>query len=568
MDWKDNIIAETDCKIQASQYSPFASEAFLVTLANKGLYKRALKDLDDIAKMKIKPNGDQLQICWNDVTVTLQTNVSESTCSCPSKTVCKHILMGIIAADAYASLVDTQAEEVPQQTTESWKDLKEADIAALRKQAGKKLFEDSLRLVQEGWSADFVEGNMLEATLNTENITVYFPRKDSIGHAVCKCGDKGLCKHKLIAILSYLSSRGGLNNQEEEESKFSLLTDDTLILLKNADEFIIRLLDKGLITSGETDIESAIQYSIRMESCGIGNLARMFRSLSSDIENMLGKNVGFDPLTTFGTLCRMHNIMRLILANSKDSTLLPQLIEGARSDYYTTPVGTFSGLGVVPWQTRSGYFGLTVYLFYHEKQSVCTFTISMADFYEQTEKLADMDNLKRMYFQNAHWANSVSLSALSQSTFTLRNFKLNRQNRLSSSNQTQCDITGWANYDYYENLPVKGQLFTVEADTVKTWSYFGKRLPLQIVLIPFDMLKEVVFNNTEQKLHFVMCKGEDEVAGELEYNQFSKTAIKRLELMRNLTAEKQRFMVCRRLRNALVPISIIDSNSVENFYIH
>ncbi|NDV57121.1 SWIM zinc finger family protein [Bacteroides sp. 519] len=585
MDWKDNIIANTDCHAQASQYTPFASESFLVTLANKGLYKRALKDIETVTKIEINPNGDKLEVIWDDATVTLQPNVAESTCNCPSKTVCKHILMGIIAVDAYAKSVESgepgvesgelRVESYSDQNSQlstlnsqlnDWKDLKEVDIAALRKQAGKKIFEDSLRLVQDGWSADFVEHDMLEATLNTESITVYFPKQDSVKHAVCKCGEKGLCKHKLIAILSYLSSRGELK-ADNDENNFSLVTDETVVLLKEADNFVIRLLDKGLITSGETDVESAIQYSIRMETNGIGNLARMFRSLSVDIENMMNKHVGFDHLTTFDTLTRLHNTMRLIIENSKDSKLISQLIEGTRSDYYTTPVGTFSGLGVSPWQTRSGYFGLTAYVYYHEKKSICTFTISMADFYEQTEKLADMDNIERLYYQNTHWANGISLSAISQSTFTLRNFKLNRQNRLSSSSQTQCDITGQVNREYYQNLPA-AQLFELESDTEQAWTYFSKKTPPKLVLIPFSFLRDVSFNHTEQKLHFTMENGDDETSGEIEYNQFSKPAIKYLELKGHATAPKNRFMVCLRRKSTFIPISVIDDSGVDNFYIN
>lgn len=563
MDWKDHIIAEPSCLERAKAFVPYATEAFLVTLANKGLYKRALKDLETTARIEISTTEDDVQVALDDATVILHTNVVKSSCSCPSKTVCKHILMAILSVSEHASC--SAAE--PQPPCEPWTELKNADVAVLRKEAGKKLFDDTLHLIQDSWTADIVEGDMLEATLNTENITVYFPRQNSLSGAVCKCGVAGLCKHKLIAILSYLSQQGNLS-ASDTNCKLSLLTDDVLKLLEAADLFIVHLLDKGIINCGENEVEATIQYSIRMETCGIGNLARLFRSLSSDLENMLCKNVGFSQITTFSTLSRLHNTMRLIRSNHTDHQMLSLLIEGTRSEYYTTPIGHFTGLGACPWQTRSGYFGITAYFFYEEKQSICTYTISLADYYEQTETLADLDNLTQQYQKNAHWNASASLAMLSHSTFTLRNFKLNSQNRLSSSMQTQCDFTGKVNRATLINL-VDLPVFTeADADVSNQYDYFRKKRPPRLLLIPFCRLGAADFNHTEQKLRFSLEEGVIVTAAEvsIDFNDMSKEAIRYLEHSFRLMENKPRYMVCLSGQEGLTPVSIIDEKGVANFY--
>lgn len=571
MDRKDYIVAQTDCMELARQFIPFANEAFLVTFANKGLYKRALKDLEVIERVVLYEVGGNLQIELDDVIVLLQPNISKSTCTCPSKTVCKHILMAILAASEYVttSFAETTVESVPEiLSVNAWDYLKQIDVVVLRKQAGKKLFEETLRLVQNGWTADFVEGDMLEARINTENITVYFPRQGSLNHAVCKCGNSGLCRHKLIAVLSYLSHQGSLSDSPDKEAPVSFIADETKMLLEAADCFIIHLLDKGLISCGENEVEAAIQYSIRMESCGIGNLSRLFRSLSSDLENMLGKHVGFSQITTFATLSRLHNTMRLISQNTQDNTLLSQLIESTRSDYYTTPVGHFSGLGACPWQTRSGYFGTTAYFFYHEKQTVCTYTVSMAGYYEQTEGLGTIDNLKRQYMKNDNWMEGISLSTLSHSVFTLRNFKLNKQNRLSSSNQTQCELTGNVDLEFIHSLPDFSPLFDISEPMMNTYTYFGKKLAEQLVFIPFSRLVDVLFSHTEQKLFFTMeqegiSRAED---GILEFNELNKEAIRCLERISRYPDNKFRCMVCLKRPAAFIPVCMIGHTGIENFF--
>lgn len=584
MDRKDYIIKGDGCHSSARQFIPYANEAFLVTLANKGLYKRALKDLETTGQVKLVVAGDHLQVQLDEITVSLNPNISQSTCSCPSKTVCKHILMGIlVAADYAAKEVEEKTEEAAteenkqeavsetvsrQSSANDWEELKKVDLAQLRKQAGKKLFEDTLRLIQDGWTANFIESDMLEATINTENITVYFPKDGSLNRSVCKCGESGLCKHKLIAILSYLSSQGILSSESDgNQPELSLLTEETIDVLQGASRFITGIFEKGLIGCGENEAETAIQYSIRLETCGIGNLARLFRSLSSDIENMLAKHVGFQPLTTFATLSRLHNTLRLILRNTQNNEMLSKLIEGTRSDYYTTPIGHFIGLGAYPWQTRSGYFGITAYFFYHEKQSICTLTSSMADYYEHTQTLVTPENMRRQLEMQSFWGNNTSLARLSTSTLTLRNFKMNRQNRLSSSSQTQCEIDDKVTISSLDALLVIPELSDLTIRPEQRYDYFRKKQPEQLVLVPFTHLSEVSFNTAEQKLYFTMADEQHETEGSLAYSELNRNAIRRLEQMGQRYAEaKLRYMVCLKRPDTLIPVSIITASETDNFY--
>lgn len=600
MDWKDHIIAPDDCREKAKAFVPFAAETFLVTLANKGLYKRALKDLETTERIGFTASGGLIQVSLEDVTVTLQPNVAQSTCTCPSKVACKHLLMAVLATAEYAQMEGTaEASAVisadvttatPNTTIttsdaeEPWQELKQADVAALRKQAGKKLFEDTLRLIQEGWTADFTEGELLEATINTENITLYFPRQNSLQHAICKCGTVGLCKHKLIAILSYMSKEGLLNDPTGGQPAVSLITADTRSLLESAGAFVVQILNKGINTCGDNEVEKSVRYSIYMDSCGIGNLANMFRSLSANLEHKLAKHVGFNQITTFGTLSRLHNTIRLILQHAQDNARLSQLIESSRSDYYTTPVGTFTGLGAAPWQTRSGYFGVTAYFFYHEKQSICTYTVSLADYYEQTGELATIENLTRQYHKSDHWADGHSLATLSQSCFTLRNFKLNRQNRLSSSAQTQCTLTGRTTREELQAATDITSLFERPADEEQAYQYFRKRQPDRVVLIPFRRLTNVSFDPVEQNLYFTMDEKvvstqSEEVSsrdasvlsgnstGTLEYNDFTQDAIKRLERMAKHRESKElQYMVCLERSGEYIPVSMIHDTGVDNFF--
>jgi len=574
MDWKDHIIEAAPCHTAAQAFIPFAGEDFLVTLANKGLYKRALKDIEATSTIRILPSGEGIEVTLDTETVTLSPHIAQSTCSCPSRTVCKHILMGIIATAAYASSAKQEqadiAEEIPSETTppqEDWQELKEADIAQLRKQAGKKLFDDTLRLIQNGWTADFTEGEVLQATINTENITLYFPRRNSLSHAICKCGKEGLCKHKLIAILSWLSRQGILTDQPGESQNHSFLTEETHKILTGAFTFLQEILLKGINLLGEHEIERAIQYSIRMEAAGIGNLSRLFRILSTDIENMLNKHVGFDQIRTYHTISRLYNTIRLIRENSDTPSMITQLVENSRSDYYSVPVGHFTALGAAPWQTRSGYVGITVWFFHHEKQTICSYTISLADYYSKTEELATYENLSLQFEKHEHWDGNFSLAGLSSSLLTLRNFKLNKQNRLSSSAQTQGEITGKLNSESIQE-PVLSSLFTLPEKEETGYQYFEKKQSDKIVIYPFTHFSNTHFDTTTQKLRFTLAyKKQNTLDCSVSYSPFHKNGIRKLERIARLKTEEERHMICLRQKEGYLPIALITLTTTENIFI-
>ena len=72
-----------------------AGEAELTALANKGLYKRAVKDAENAALDFTELDGTALVIVGGEKCVITQP-LSASKCSCPSRTICRHILTAIL----------------------------------------------------------------------------------------------------------------------------------------------------------------------------------------------------------------------------------------------------------------------------------------------------------------------------------------------------------------------------------------------------------------------------------------------------------------------------------------
>ncbi len=72
-----------------------ANEESLTALANKGLYKRAVKDTDSAA-LSCRRTENSAEVDIGGETVTLCVPLENSKCSCVSRTVCRHILGAIL----------------------------------------------------------------------------------------------------------------------------------------------------------------------------------------------------------------------------------------------------------------------------------------------------------------------------------------------------------------------------------------------------------------------------------------------------------------------------------------
>ena len=71
-------------------------EEYLIGLTNKGIVKRACKDKEK-ADIKILKLEEEVTLQVDGETVILSIPLGESKCSCPSRSICKHIIMGILA---------------------------------------------------------------------------------------------------------------------------------------------------------------------------------------------------------------------------------------------------------------------------------------------------------------------------------------------------------------------------------------------------------------------------------------------------------------------------------------
>ena len=70
-------------------------DEYLIGLSNKGIVKRAYKDKEEIPA-EIGAAGEEATVKINEETVTVRYPLGESRCTCPSRSICRHVVQAIL----------------------------------------------------------------------------------------------------------------------------------------------------------------------------------------------------------------------------------------------------------------------------------------------------------------------------------------------------------------------------------------------------------------------------------------------------------------------------------------
>ncbi|HJH56396.1 MAG TPA: SWIM zinc finger domain-containing protein, partial [Brachyspira hyodysenteriae] len=378
----------------------YINENFLLTLTNKGIYNRSVKDIDNIinnspekihieeAEDKIKvtiDTGEKIEVILND------EDLKSSKCSCPSKDICKHIIMSLL----YIEHLDTENKENESNTdtaennteieikeeNNTFDEVKNISYDEIKKLSTKKNFEYALDRLDDNIEADIEEKAMLEINIPEENVIIYFPKKDSIKKAVCSCKDSSLCAHKIIAILKYKQMYNSLEEIKEDDKEI----DENI--LKFSKEFIENIFEKGLYSCSEKDFDIAEQLSVKLQVKEMPELAKMFRSISESIDSMINKHASFNKLFTFAILSRLYNTIKVIekAKQDNDNKTVKLLTGEIRSKYINRKSAELVGLGSYPWISSTGYLGASAYLYNLNTKKLSFFSYVIPTFYDNSK---------------------------------------------------------------------------------------------------------------------------------------------------------------------------------------
>lgn len=476
-------------KQQFRHFSKRCTEDYLIRYANKGLYKRALKELDQ---------GILVQYTWNETSVicqlsegtecTLYASLDKWECSCPSEHICKHVLIAIVydqrqqiaeedvsaAASASeepeplsmsldghqspsasaehadsSSVSDSGDQPIPLvketnhsgysqhaqsvETNSRFQWMLEADLTALIKSYSSTLVEEVVFRLRYPEEIQITADTLLTVLLKRQDIEVSFTEEPNLTKALCKWKQTAGKMAKLEALLRYRMIHG-LDDTEvlsmrAYEAKFSLQT------VRECRELLAGILKTGLARLPQSYLAQLETLAIAAHSGNLPDIERSLRGIQGELQLFFKRHVRFSMQTMLERISKLYLALEVLVEGDISVKQQSQLVGSFRSKYFTVPSLHLYGLGADSWETRSGFRGITYYFYCFDDRKIYTYSDVRAVYYEDQQF-----SFAEHYGAFTPWLPSLTFSRFTGEEIQFQSVKVNEERRISSGDGAQLTI--------------------------------------------------------------------------------------------------------------------------------
>ncbi|MDE7299307.1 MAG: SWIM zinc finger family protein, partial [Lachnospiraceae bacterium] len=489
---------------------------YLVGMANKGLVKRAYKDME-AGDYKVLSADGEAQVSVGTETVMIRQPLGESTCSCPSRTICRHVLLGILALREYAGRASAggeeegaaeeekagKAEESPaerkkgeaaeesgnggmKETEELPKEegkedlkahlleeIKAYPLPALKKLLGAKQLVEIARQMQVGQLPEITYSSVAAVRLPKGGYSVKL--LSPLEYSTCSCHKKEFCAHKAAALLWCKLTAGQVKPAElgTEEALQDYDFGQVREAAAQMKVFLEELLDTGLARVSPDVLDYLDRLALISHNAKLANFEGYWRALHDSYGNYLKRKASFDAGRLMEQFARLYQRVEL-LGKSKDAVQISLLAGEFRSEYALIGNLDLAGIAMEHFESQTGYEGETVYFLEENTKEWYTYTSARPVFYETNRRRGRQEKAA------APWELPVSLEELVGLRIHLSGARADARGRLSASSETKGEVTG--------NCRKENSLHTGD---LGDWYYrdFGKLFARQVDMKRMPWLK-------------------------------------------------------------------------------
>ncbi len=340
----------------------------LAAMANKGLVRRAQKDLETAAPQILEVLSDRVRIRVAEAAVEIPELPSKSTCSCPATGICRHILSALLLLRSLPAEVKPHTPPqvapavsgsagVPPEITSAIKLLAAATDEQLQAWGGKPLFKKALKSISEGLRYEIETKRQLLIRFPTRNITCRWLPGGGLVSVLCSCQAEEVCEHVLAAVLA-LQIQHGQRQVVAEETLLEASAGAPRTreeVLASVGQVLREMIGVGLTGLSKATVDRLQTLAISAHGVDLPRLERMLVSLGDAVRLQLDRHA---QASTTSVLAQGARIEALAAALHRPT---PALIGRHRSRYDDVGQLQLMGLGAQRWRAPSGYAGLTLY---------------------------------------------------------------------------------------------------------------------------------------------------------------------------------------------------------------
>ncbi len=428
-----------------SMYQALDDET-LAALANKGLLRRAQKDLEATKPELQEDRADALVYTMpgENCAVTMPTaGPAKASCTCPADGICRHILAAAILLRALAQQAPAaeaaQEQTAPVETTpppDQLLQLSEADLIAW---ATRKVY----RLVVE----EFAFGE-LEIIIDSEGKTTRFrfPQYNIVVRGIAGGGLDGLicsckhppCQHVVAAILYYQAQHGKpLPVPENKVQETTSPPRSREEVLESVLKTLAEMVALGLGRLSKTTEDRFTTLAVSAQGVKLFNLNSTLRSLSDNLSWHLNRDVRASTPQLLAAAARTYALAYAL----KHAPRVPPLtlVGESKKRYYDIGNLDLIGVGAQQWTSRSGFVGLTLYFWDVAGRRWTTWSDVRPTIHDNVRF-----NPRQRYAREEMWDSAPAPATISRRSFRLSSAQRNRVGQLSGRKRCQALLSGSA----------------------------------------------------------------------------------------------------------------------------
>lgn len=548
---------------------------YLVGLSNKGIVKRAYKDLEG-ANPIVTWEGEAASVNLGEETCQIRIPLGESSCSCPSRSICRHVVSAILwlkaqdmgeksgeageetkagkskeAGEAREGRSGREGEETKvgksseigkevkvENNTEAGEkgkaqtitlppkqELLDVPVKKLRIACGVKRYRLFYQKLKTKEKPELQE---------TSTVTVSFPEEEikvkllePLSYSTCSCHSKELCAHKAEAILWYQIEKGKLTIEElEKELEEEKTWDKKQIkeLAASIKEVLKEQFLTGLSRMSPTAEDTMERMAIICHEGKLPEFESRFRQLNGEYHLYFTRNASFETGRLRKKLLELYNMAEKL--EKADTIEQISRLAGEFRDTYE-PIGELNlmGIGQRHFKSKSGYEGETYYFLDLDTTKVYTWTDARPTFYEGRRRPPQSGAQ-----MEAPWGLMCNREQMAQMTFRLSFAKATKDRRLSASSKTKGELIGEQDF----NHPVLDDMIACNYEALLKEQFLKgmKEEKEQLVFVRAEQVGEAEFDSVNQVFHMELFdKEENKIYVTVHYTPEEKFLIWALEKM-------------------------------------
>lgn len=584
------------------QLRRFDEEAF-VAMANRGLLRRAGKDLESQKTEMLEATAEGVAISTSGQTVRFDTRgPAQATCSCPSGGVCQHILAACLWLQRSAPATGGEPQPAVAEAASNAPAVSPAEElhAALMAFTPTALSKHA-SLPGYRWARDFVLDLDTETGVQIQggsHLVIGFTRPrmtfrylgGDLGNLLIDASVGKPEKYRVAAVLAYqrahglepapMEARGKLQtvgldlgkDHDLAEGADATREESRVRLRASIRQLICECVGLGLSHLSQGIQERYSTLAVWAQGAEYHRLALLLRRIADHVELLLERAGAADEHGLFEELTLAYALVTALESSAARGEAPAHLVGRARSRYESTGAIDLIGLGAMPWRAASGYVGLTMLFWSVTDRAFMSCTDA------RPELLRGFNPVVR-YKSPGPWNGLSSPKEATGQLVRLRDAQTSATGRISMAEGTSATVQRISGEQIRQALNVCSHWHALQAQVdQRRQSLLSEPRPMQdwVALEP-ARFGAPRFDAARQTLVWPLVDADgDSLNAEVAYSEFAKSAIDHIEALRGRSPGDGTVVIARVRRRAegLVaePLSLMFSsrgardNAVQSIY--